>query len=396
VTGAFSKNFMYDGLSILKKCCLNNFIYEEKNKFFFRLFSPMNSYPINLRASLHPPSVGWSIAGTIDTCLNTHRKKEGVLRTTVLSMGYATMVVVETPSQCPAHKNRVDQQQPQGASARNFSEKCPSYIGTDAGEDNNTFSSSKSWWPFASAADLWRTGGNNINVPVSTEESLQHRQAPHPDQTIPLPTHRVVSSIPRGARPLEGDTEEKAVQPHWVYPSEQQFYNALRRKGYTADAESMSTVVQIHNAVNERTWKHICQWETELHAVEKPRLVRFMGRPNDRSPRAWCNVILFGKQPPFDRHDWYIDRGDGVERRYVIDFYEGKKQTNSHVAAALPSMYLDVRPAVDNPRAALDRIRMAVRQMLPGIFGPSSANPNYEHLNNISSEPPISKPNVKN
>jgi hypothetical protein len=106
-------------------------------------------------------------------------------------------------------------------------------------------------------------------------------------------------------------------------------------------------------------------------------------------------VILFGKQPPFDRHDWYIDRGDGVEHRYVIDFYEGKKLTDNRVVAALPSMYLDVRPAVDNPRAALDRIRMVVRQMLPGIFGSSSANSTYEHPNNISSEQPISKAECK-
>lgn len=302
--------------------------------------------------------------------------------------GEVKMVVVETPSQCPAHNKLVNQQQSQETSTN---------IKTGSVADNSTFSFSKSWWPLASVAEaMWPTGGNNMNFPASTEESLQHRQAPHPEQKIPLPTQRVVSSIPRGVVPIEGETEEKATQPHWVYPSEQQFYNALRRKGYSADAESMSTIVQIHNAVNERTWKHICQWETELHAVENPRLVRFMGRPNDRSPRAWCNVILFGKQPPFDRHDWYIDRGDGVEHRYVIDFYEGKKLIDNHVAAALPSMYLDVRPAVDSPQAALDRIRMVVRKTLPGIFGSSSANSNDDHPHNVSSEQPISKPNVKN
>jgi len=48
-------------------------------------------------------------------------------------------------------------------------------------------------------------------------------QQPHPDQSKPLPTHRVRSSIPRGASP-EPEKEK------WEYPSEQMFYNALRRK----------------------------------------------------------------------------------------------------------------------------------------------------------------------
>ena len=32
---------------------------------------------------------------------------------------------------------------------------------------------------------------------------------------------------------------------------------------------------------------------------------------------------------PFDRRDWFIDRGDGYgegERRYVTDFYNGQDQ----------------------------------------------------------------------
>lgn len=48
--------------------------------------------------------------------------------------------------------------------------------------------------------------------------------------------------------------------------------------------------------------------------------------------------------PPFDRHDWYVDRC-GTQVRYVIDFYTGKPDPRRpHV----PSFYLDVRPAVDN------------------------------------------------
>ena len=39
------------------------------------------------------------------------------------------------------------------------------------------------------------------------------------------------------------------------------FFDAMRRKGYGASPDDMKTVVPIHNAVNERAWKEIRQWE---------------------------------------------------------------------------------------------------------------------------------------
>lgn len=48
--------------------------------------------------------------------------------------------------------------------------------------------------------------------------------------------------------------------------------------------------------------------------------------------------------PPFDRHDWIVDRC-GTQVRYVIDFYTGKSNPNFPGA---PTFYLDVRPALDN------------------------------------------------
>ena len=72
--------------------------------------------------------------------------------------------------------------------------------------------------------------------------------------------------------------------------------------------------------MNEMTWRTVAQWES-LHAKEcgNPRLARFLGRPHDLSPRAYMWTLL-GYTPPFDRHDWYIDRC-GKEVRYIIDFY---------------------------------------------------------------------------
>jgi len=137
----------------------------------------------------------------------------------------------------------------------------------------------------------------------------------------------------------------------------------------------MNTVVRIHNAVNERGWSQIQTWERELHNVSNPRLVRFLGRPNDTSPKAMLNIMR-GKRAPFDRHDWFVDRGDGVERRYVIDFYDGAIEGDSaggfEGGKAPVNMYLDVRPALDDVGALVDRMEMAVREMLPGIFAVNS------------------------
>lgn len=127
------------------------------------------------------------------------------------------------------------------------------------------------------------------------------------------------------------------------------------------------------------------KWEKELHDNVDPKLLKFVGRPKDISPKAWFNSRIFMTQEPFDRHDWYVeDVGGGEPRRYVIDFYEGKEKMGdlaSLLASAgndgantknmpimkPPSMYLDVRPALDNPSAAVDRMAMFTREALPGL-----------------------------
>lgn len=107
-----------------------------------------------------------------------------------------------------------------------------------------------------------------------------------------LSTKKQVSSIPRGAVDDGSKAEDK-----WVYPSEAQFYAALLRKHQATSSgdqtvklgevashgdtevdsggnavtngnivglpekRDMSVVVPIHNAVNERTWQRILEWE---------------------------------------------------------------------------------------------------------------------------------------
>lgn len=47
----------------------------------------------------------------------------------------------------------------------------------------------------------------------------------------------------------------------WVYPSEQMFFNAMKRKKYDPHAKDMKSIIPIHNAVNEEAWKRVQEWE---------------------------------------------------------------------------------------------------------------------------------------
>lgn len=77
------------------------------------------------------------------------------------------------------------------------------------------------------------------------------QQSPQPDQKMALGTQREISTIPRA------NSDDKL----WVYPSEQMFFNAMRRKNWTPEERDMSVVVPIHNAVNEMAWLKILEWE---------------------------------------------------------------------------------------------------------------------------------------
>lgn len=206
-------------------------------------------------------------------------------------------------------------------------------------------------------------------------------------QTIDLPLSREASTIPRG----DG-------QGNWEYPSPQQMYNAMLRKGYTdTPAEHVESMVAVHNFLNEGAWAEIVDWERRFSAglkrgwdtssrgeelgsvyaemlarkdalstsdqqTKDPSLVRFMGRPSELTPKArmlqvlgWLYPSKYESEPPFDRHDWFIRRvapdGTESEKRYVIDYYSGPPEPTGE-----PVFFLDVRPAVDGPRDAAERL----------------------------------------
>ena len=147
----------------------------------------------------------------------------------------------------------------------------------------------------------------------------------------------------------------------WTFPSHQRFYNAMKKKGWNAAEIDIPYIVSIHNTINQQAWSKIMQWE-RYHSkdCETPALMKFQGRPQDLSPKARI-LSTIGYNPPFDRHDWTIDRC-GTDVRYVIDFYDGP-QSSADPSQGQVSTHLDVRPALDTPSAVWDRIRGAFESM---------------------------------
>ncbi|KAJ5881809.1 uncharacterized protein N7529_000481 [Penicillium soppii] len=237
----------------------------------------------------------------------------------------------------------------------------------------------------------------------------QNGKAPHPPNSDapaqgtppvksqrPLSTDREVSSIPRagdfssasacpeankaapspyaashgGPSNAETETGRDEATGNWIYPSEKQFFEALMRKGNTPGstetaselATSVASIIPIHNAVNERAWDQILDWEKNGPSSDPgskkcggPKLYSFRGLgvdPQYLSPRARINGWL-GYQHPFDRHDWVVERCGGERVEYVIDFYQGKpsdKSGSGLAANAGPgklSFFLDVRPKLN-------------------------------------------------
>ncbi|KAF3011450.1 Cytochrome c1 heme lyase [Neopestalotiopsis sp. 37M] len=205
-------------------------------------------------------------------------------------------------------------------------------------------------------------GGSSTSS--STTAAVQHHLQQHTPQESRLDTGRIISSIPRSgllpptteggpqapsqhAAPanMEQETGADAASGNWIYPSEKMFFDAMKRKGHDPQAPDMRTIVPIHNAVNERAWAEIKQWEAPFYekgsSCEGPRLSSFSGLSSKLSPKAKINTWL-GYQAPFDRHDWVVDRC-GQEIEYIIDFYTGRPRGDGK-----PSFYLDVRPKLNS------------------------------------------------
>jgi len=159
---------------------------------------------------------------------------------------------------------------------------------------------------------------------------------------------------------MSTEREESTIPSHdgnWKYPSPVQFYRNAVAKGHSVDPSDMNTVVSIHNAVNEETWRRIVNIEKRYHSREcpdGPTLIRFVGKPGEPSLKASILHRVGGYVMPFDRHEWTIDRcGTGLYK-YHVDFFDGAASTSGKV-----SIYLDVRPSLETTSGILDRVRNA-------------------------------------
>ena len=130
------------------------------------------------------------------------------------------------------------------------------------------------------------------------------------NQTIGLPTDRETSSIPRG----DADS-------NWEYPSPQQMYNAMLRKGYDdTPQDAVESMVAVHNFLNEGAWGEIVNWERRFSRglgygwqacrrgeegfiedadkiapeaqIAQPKLLKFQGRPKDLTPKARIHEVM--------------------------------------------------------------------------------------------------------
>lgn len=250
--------------------------------------------------------------------------------------------------------------------------------------------------PGAEGCPVRRKGGTYVNKeqfnvysqkinPSNNMPSLANQEMA-PGQKQLLSVDRVQSQIPKGG------TESST----WLYPSPQMFWNAIVRKNKLGDADEeiqhIETVVAIHNNMNEKTWKQILSWEKlhdEFHHSDgtEPKLLRFIGRPDEMTPKAKLRSIL-GQPEPFDRHDWTVDRG-GKLVRYVIDYYFDEEAAgndtvpkNMSDAGAVRSIRVDARPALDSAHAVLDQFLYMPIQILMGKteYNPPPLFSNTNHL----------------
>ncbi|KAI6041908.1 cytochrome c/c1 heme-lyase [Pisolithus marmoratus] len=249
-------------------------------------------------------------------------------------MGQSQSVSTTPPASCPMHQSSTSGCPVQHTSAPKSTGGCPV-------EHSST-----------------------VHNPLNQMPSLPQTPLDPHSQSVPLPTDRTLSSIPRGVE--DGKTQT------WEYPSPQQFYNALVRKGWETPAQHVEMMVDIHNFLNERAWNEVLRWEMRvaqfvvysiLPGDDQPHLARFKGRPGEMSPKArlwmfvgWLLPTRFNTEPPFDRHDWIVRRPrTGQEVRYIIDYYSAPSTPDGE-----PVFALDVRPALDNFESVRERVSVGM------------------------------------
>ncbi|KAK4056048.1 holocytochrome c synthase [Microbotryomycetes sp. JL221] len=239
----------------------------------------------------------------------------------------------QPPAGCPMHQQQAAEPLPPSAG------KCP------VDHDQQT-----------SAHAPWGQVNPENNMP-----SLA--QAPAQGQRLALPLERTISSIPRAASSSEDSTppptcpvahssskkdassDTTQSTGKWEYPSPQQFYNALVRKGWETPEESVEMMVNIHNWLNEEAWNQVRTWEEKHVGGDRSMLASFSGRPQDISPKARYHMFM-GKLFP----NTYAKTTRAIDAN-VIDYYSLPDDDGGN-----PVFSLDVRPAIDDFSSLRERL----------------------------------------
>ncbi|KAI1337581.1 cytochrome c/c1 heme-lyase [Xylariaceae sp. FL0016] len=204
------------------------------------------------------------------------------------------------------------------------------------------------FWGSSSSPSASSSSSSSPSTTPSSRLGIDREISTIPRASLPAPASEPASGPPPAAAPPLANNEQEtgadARSGNWIYPSEKMFFEAMKRKGHDPRTSDMRTIVPIHNAVNERAWAEIKEWEgpwVQGSRCDGPRLHSFSGLSTQLSPKARFNTFL-GYQAPFDRHDWVVDRC-GKEIDYVIDFYTGRRGPDGKL-----SFYLDVRPKLNS------------------------------------------------
>ncbi|OMH82454.1 Cytochrome c heme lyase [Zancudomyces culisetae] len=128
--------------------------------------------------------------------------------------------------------------------------KCPVDHTKQQIQVNTTSENTTAKCPSANHSKFYGGKINPLNnMPEDLSQSLPGAQQAN------LPKEREISSIPRS----DGQNGE-----NWEYPSPQQFFNALSRKGMPVGEEHVETMVHIHNFLNEGAWDEVLRWEKRI------------------------------------------------------------------------------------------------------------------------------------
>eukprot|EP00469_Lotharella_globosa_P017482 CAMPEP_0167822886 /NCGR_PEP_ID=MMETSP0112_2-20121227/7794_1 /TAXON_ID=91324 /ORGANISM="Lotharella globosa, Strain CCCM811" /LENGTH=373 /DNA_ID=CAMNT_0007724401 /DNA_START=14 /DNA_END=1135 /DNA_ORIENTATION=+ len=159
------------------------------------------------------------------------------------------------------------------------------------------------------------------------------KQLPQPGQPVSLPTDRVTSNIP------------KSDGSYYQYPSPQQAYNAMVRKGKDPDIYRAKDFVSTHNVMNERGWNQVLAYESVTHPEcpkERVKLAKFNGDYDGRVKGS------------FDRHYWTVSRCETDTQVYVLDYFDTKKFDEITMPYSNDDIEIRVQPEPGTPAAAAD------------------------------------------